>query len=470
MKIFIHIFSLLIISANAFGQLQLKEHKKLCLDGDVGRLMDIHVNNQLVIAKVGFGERIDALDYLTGQTVWSIKNRNPSGYGIFKYGDNISFSCNVNMYDEKLKKSITREWLFIANPSTGKKLDSILLTYSIVRLSTAYSPPTIPAVIQGSDVKMKAVLINAKTGEINRTFFTEQKEGSAVVVPTVVETDKQNKWLAVGTSNGTKGVYIHDFTTGTLIKHFPGKGDVTGIEFKEDNSTCIYLQNGTLHIVDTKTWTKTKEIQTSIVSGHMALHPNGENVVITGYGSQSKVAFVHLPTGTITHTDLVIRGGRPYFSSNGQFLLIPSEGIQCKVNPTKMPYLTLMTFDGTYSPTHTASSNQSTTTNPALTAGNFELGSRVYAKYSGRFYSATILSIKGVEYTVMYDDNFIEIKRLSDLKPLSPMKIGDKIQCRNSSGSFVDVTILDMKNTIVHVKHANGSTEWLPIRLTMQVE
>jgi hypothetical protein len=427
----LYIFPLLINS-----QLQPIEYKKLCLDGDVGTLMDIHVTNNIVLAKVGYGERIDALDYLTGETLWSLKNKNNSGFGIFQYGENFAYSCNVNMFDEKLKKAIPREWLFIGNPTTGKKIDSVLLKYSIVSLSPAYAPPSIPAIIQGSDVKMKAVLINAKTGEIGQPYFTEHKEGSAFVVPSMIQSNKGNNWVAIGTSNGTKGVYVHDFSTGELLKHFSGKGDVTGLAFSDDNTQLVYLQNGTLQIVDTKTWTKSKEIPTAIASGHMALHPDGNNVVITGFGSQCKVTFVHLPTGKTSSTELVLRGGRPYFSDNGNHLLIPSEGIQCKVNPMKMPYLTLMTFENT----SVSSAIGGPSTNSYATS--FELGSRVFSKYNGKFYSATILAINGNDYTVVYDDNYIEVKKMNDLKPLSPIQSGDRIQCRNTTGNFVDAVVI----------------------------
>jgi hypothetical protein len=456
-----------VVGQFSFSQLKPIEHKKLCLEGDVGRLMDIHVSNNLVIAKVGFGERIDALNYQTGKTEWSIKNKHNSGYGIFQYGEHFAFSCNVNMFDEKLKKAIPREWLFIANTTTGQKIDSVLLKYSVVSLSDAYTPPSLPAIIQGNDVKMKAVILNAKTGEIVHTFFTEHKEGSAFVVPTIIQSNKGNNWVATGTSNGTKGVYIHDYSTGALLKHLPGKGDVTGIAFSEDNSKLVYLQNGTLYVIDTKTWSKIKEIPTAIASGHMALHPDGENVVITGFGSQCKVTFVHLPSEKISSTELVLRGGRPFFSKDGNHLLIPSEGIQCKVNPTKMPYLTLMTFAKSAITSTTA--NATTISSNAAVSG-IELGSRVFSRYSGKFYSATILAINGSDYTVEYDDNFIEIKKLSDLKPLTPIKAGDKIQCRNSTGNFVDAVVIEVKNQIVKVKHVNGAIEWVSIRQTMQVE
>lgn len=456
----------LFLSLTATGQLQPIEQKKLCLSDDVTRLNYIHVSDRLVICLTDYGKNVEALDFNTGALKWSIRNSYNAGFGVFRYGNLFAFSCNANVYDEKLKKSIPREWLFTAEPSTGKKVDSTLLKYSIVTLSPAYAPPLIPAVIQDGDVKMKAVLINAQSGEVLRTLFTEQKEGSAAVVPNIILSDKKNQWVAVGTSNGSKGVYIHDFNTGALLQNFAGKGDVTGLAFSEDGSKLVYLQNATLYVIDTKTWSKQQEIATTVPGGHIALHPDGENVVVTGFGSQAKVTFVHLPSGKTNAVDLALRGGQPYFTENGKHLLIPSEGVQCKVNPSKMPYLTLMTF--------AAASNSGS--NTVLSSGNtatnakWEAGMRVYSNYSGKFYSATLLAVSGNDCTVVYDDNYVETKKLSDIKPLTPMKAGDFIQCRSGNGTFVEVQVLEVKQHIVQVKFANGATEWVSVRNTMQME
>jgi hypothetical protein len=448
------------------AQLQYKTTEKLCVDGDVSKLLYIDYVENVIVANLQHPSALVGINATTGKQIWSKPWK--AGYGVKTFGKQIIFTKNVNAYDDKTNKVVMGEWLYTLDPLTGNLKDSVLLKFSVVTPSRSGGlTENFAAVIQAPDNTFKSVIANKKTGAIVYTLFSET--GSDI--PNAIQVDKTDQYVAVGCANGTKGFFLYDFRTGKQLLNVAGAGDIHCIEFTSDSKYCLYYQAKKLKVINLTTLKLEKEIAVSSDSPNLAIHPNNEDVVLCGYSTAVPILFLNWKTGLSKTSTENTKGGIPVFSPEG-FLFMPlTNGVQCFVNKDKLPYLAKLSFENS---SHSTTENSAITTTPIAVNGStssFGVGSRAYIFYSGdgKYYSGVITEITADGFNVVYDDASRATVKKSDVKILPALKVGDKVQVRRSDAKFYNCTIKAITGDAVQVEYSTG-TEWVSIRSIMQVD
>lgn len=439
--------------------------KKLCINGHVSSLVYIHYQNNTVIAKIDQGNSYAGLSAITGEQIYlhKLPHGKNIGFGFCAFGQSAMFSCLNNTYNDKTKRTIFNETIYFIDPVTGIKSDTLNVPYNIAAYCSMNGiTQNLCYIVQESNGKMSAVVADRVTGSIRHRLFTQVKEAGFEVVPNTLAVDSKEKFVAVGTANGSKGFYLFDLRKGKLLWNNKGRGDIFSIVFSSDGQRCFYIQQKKLYTINLSSLTVEKTISLPNEGIYMAFHPNGKTIAVTGFGTPTELCLVHTDLNTVQKTSFRSRGGAPYYSNEGQLFVPSQQGVQCFVDPVKLPYLAMIAFDDT------------TDHNNALERKSgtyFFKGDRIFALYSGdgKYYSATVIEAASGKLQVLFDDGYEETIEQSKAKELRPLKVGEYTYVKNADGKFYSARIISISGNLIELEYANGIHEKVHLSTIMQV-
>lgn len=468
MKRVLLLITLNVIISGAFAQLTAQKTQKICLDQDISNVGNIAVKNDILVCKINLGQELVGYDLKSEKIVWTKKypKQYYVGYGIYQFGDYLMFANSTTTYDAKGKPSYACR-IFLIDEKTGEKKDSVKWNFDVMYLSDSPGKSgLVGAIRQNTNSLFTASLITQKTGVVKYDLITEDsKTGS---MPNCISTDANEKWIAVGTANGSGGFILYHFETGKQAVSFPGKGDIHNCVFSSDGKFVFFIQNKKLTVFNTSTLKTEKQIAVADNLSFVAVNKDDENLALTGFGNGAAVTFINWKTEKSTVSTINTTGMNCYFTNDGDFIAHSlKNALSCKLDKEAKPYLVRFLMNQKSTSVDNSVNSESSAIN------EFSQGDRAFIRYAGdkKFYSGTITEISGTVYKVFYDDGSVSSVKKEDLKALPLLSTGLKVQCRASDKKYYWGTISEIKGNAVFIKFSDNKTSgWFPVSEIMMVE